>query len=126
MRKINEFEGEQVVNKNPVEPSDSDSDEEKNNDLIEFDEGTNPDDLNQSLPVDESNESLIDAEIEPEGLESSEIREAEVPSPSTVPNIGVVPKEGVHIHFRDEGTLDPWQEGIVINRAGKAKGKHKM
>ena len=40
-------------------------------------------------------------------------------------NTKAIPKTRSHIKFREEGTMDPWKEGIVINRAGKAKGKHK-
>ena len=94
------------------------------NDLMSFDEGITPDDQNQSLPIEDSaSESLLDDFPPTPGIPvptSTPIREREEPNTSAVPG------PTAHIRYRDKGTEDPWQEGIVINRGGKARGKHKM
>ena len=38
----------------------------------------------------------------------------------------VVPKINTRIRFREQETTKPWQEGVVVSRAGKAKEVHRM
>ena len=37
-----------------------------------------------------------------------------------------LPSSRARIEFRPEGSDEPWQEAVVLNRAGKAGGKHSM
>ena len=83
------------------------------------------------------------AEFETEGEESAAESESEVHEPrvETVTAVEedvnhepraeeihtkVVPKINTRIRFREQETTEPWQEGVVVSRAGKAKGVHRM
>ena len=133
-------EGDRSVDVDPSEETgmlngydETDNEEANNSDdmdnLMTFNEGIIPDEQNVSLPIDDDhgNEHLMNTnDIQERDFNHQNINVTSTPDKNQEVNTRKVPKARLHIQFRDEGTHDPWQEGVVINRAGKAKRRHKM
>ena len=125
------------------EEDEEDEEEEEDSTLMSFEEGNQPDEQNRSIPTEDAGVHLLDEDLdelevpdhESTGIEDRVIHEEttddaqpQIDGMNTdeVTYTNAVPKLNMRIRFRDQGTLVPWQEGIVVNRAGKAKGVHRM